>query len=55
MTTESTDGGQKLLTTLLLDVIFVGEDDHSSGVARLHQTSDDLIELLGCRLTRNLH
>lgn len=38
-----------------LDVVFVGEDDDSSGVARLHQPFDDLVELSGRRLTGNLH
>lgn len=38
-----------------LDVIFIGEDDDSSGVARLHQAFDDLVELSGRWLTGNLH
>lgn len=38
-----------------LDVIFVGEDDDSSGVARLHQALDDLVELSGRWLAGNLH
>lgn len=40
---------------VLLDVVLVGEDDHSSGVTRLHQTFDDLVELSSCRLARNLY
>lgn len=39
----------------LLDVVLAGEDDHSSGVTRLHQTFDDLVELSVRRLAGNLH
>lgn len=40
---------------LLLDVVLVGEDDDSSGVAGLHQTLDDLVKLSGRRLAGDLH
>lgn len=38
-----------------LDVILIGKDDDSSGVAGLHQTLDDLVKLSGHRFTGDLH
>lgn len=36
------------------DVVLVGEHDDGACVGRLQQTQDDLVELSGSRLTRNL-
>lgn len=44
-----------LMFQFLLDVILVGKDDHSSRIARLHQTFDDLVELADFGFARNLH
>lgn len=44
-----------VMFVFLLDVVFIGKDDHSSGITRLHQASDDLVKLSVCWLTRNLH
>lgn len=38
-----------------LDVILIGKDDDSPGVAGLHQTLDDLVKLSGHCFTGDLH
>lgn len=49
------EGQERKVGALSLDVVLVGEDDDSSGVAGLHQTLDNLVKLSSRGLTRDLH
>lgn len=42
------------MTDCVPDVVLVGERDDGPGVGRLQQTEDNLVELAGSRLSRNL-